>query len=266
MPIGLDQLVRVERGDGDTFVAVSVGLGAGTRLFGGQVAGQALSAACQTVAAGQLPHSLHAYFLAMARPDIPVRYDVTRSRDGRTFAARHVRAVQREQVIFEMLASFQHDEPGRDWQHRGEPVGPVYTVPVSARPGFEWLTDAATGLDLCPLEGWGDTQSIHPFWFRTVPPVGDDPSVNAAALAYVTDMGLMATAREPGAGREYAVAASIDHAVWFHRPPRTDEWMLYRSEPVAHVGTRGAARGEILTADGQLVATVAQEALWRPVT
>lgn len=234
------------------------------RLFGGQVAAQALMAACATVAPERPPHSLHAYFIRMGRADAPIEYLVDRTRDGRAFCTRHVTVRQEGQAILELLASFQEPEPGRDWQRPGPPIGGVPQPPENPR---KRLAHLRSHLDVRQVDpdssrGW----RIHPFWFRATPPMGSDPAHNAAMLTYVSDIALMANAREPGTDDPMALAASIDHALWFHRPPRVDEWLLFSAEPVAHIGTRGTVHGAFHTAEGRLVATVAQEGLLRPAT
>jgi acyl-CoA thioesterase-2 len=233
------------------------------RLFGGQVAAQALLAASRTVEADRPPHSLHAYFIRMGRPDVPITYDVARSRDGRSFATRHVTVRQDDDVVLEMLASFAAPEPGNDWQMVTEPVGEVPAQPDD--PAHPRLAHLANHLDVRqpearPTGSW----RVHPLWFRASPPIGDDPALNAAALTYVSDIAFMASARQPGTSQPMRTAASLDHAIWFHRPPRVDDWLLFRTESVAHIGTRGMVRGTLQTSGGDLVATVTQEALLRP--
>ena len=234
------------------------------RLFGGQVAAQALVAACRTVPDKRPPHSLHAYFVRAGTNDAPVQYKVHRVRDGRTFSTRHVAACQDDEVIFEFLGSFEHPEDGPDWQTPPPPIGDVPESPagsVDAR-----LAHTAGHLEIRLLnEPTADGWRMHPFWFRTVPAIGEDSTLNAAVLTYVSDIALMASAREPGTQRPMSAVASIDHALWFHRLPRTDEWLLCTAEPVANIGARGTVRGTFHTRSGVLIASVAQEALLRPL-
>lgn len=233
------------------------------RLFGGQVAAQALLAACRTVHDDRLPHSLHAYFIRVGRPDVPLLYEVDRTRDGRSFATRHVTVVQGGRVILELLSSFQHPEPGADWQMEGTTAGEV--PPHRDNPPHPRLAHLSNHLDVRLVEPrHPKTWRVHPYWFRTDPPVGDDAASNAALLTYVSDIALMASAREPGVEQPMRDRASLDHAIWFHRPPHVDDWLLFTTEPVAQIGTRGMVRGTFHDQAGRLIATVAQEALLRP--
>jgi acyl-CoA thioesterase-2 len=231
------------------------------RLFGGQIAAQALLAAARTV--DRPAHSLHGYFILPGRPHVPVTYHVDRTRDGRSFSTRHVTARQDGVAIFELLASFHEPEPGIDWQSEPPPLPPVPDQPIE--PFFPMAF--ARRLDVRPTSppaedgGW----RIHPYWVKTAQPIGDDPVLNIAVLTYVSDLALMAGARAPGTWVPMAAAASIDHAVWFHRVPAVDDWLLFSTETVANVGTRGLVRGSFHTQDGKLVATVTQEALLRPL-
>lgn len=233
------------------------------RLFGGQVAAQALLAASHTVGADRPAHSMHGYFILPGRLGVPITFHVDRTRDGRSFSTRHVTARQDGVAIFELLASFQAPEPGIDYQAEPPTIGAVPDDTVE--PFFPM--SFARQLDVRPLSppaedgGW----RIHPYWVKTTQPVGDDPLLNIAVLTYVSDLALMAGARAPGTWVPMAAAASVDHAVWFHRIPAVDEWLLFSTETVANIGTRGLVRGSIHTADGVLVATVTQEALLRPL-
>ena len=258
----IEQLVGMQPVAEDIFEA-PVTTDGPPRLFGGQVAAQAVLAAARTVDADRPAHSLHGYFILPGRPGVPLTYHVDRTRDGRSFSTRHVRACQEGRAIFEMLASFQAPEPGIDWQADGPPVGPV---PDGKTEPFFPMTFARQ-LDVRPLSppaedgGW----RIHPYWVKTVQPIGDDPVLNIAVLTYISDLALMAGARAPGTWVPMAAAASVDHAMWFHRVPAVDEWLLFSTETVANVGTRGLVRGSFHTSEGVLVATVTQEALLRPM-
>lgn len=199
----------------------------------------------------------------MGKNDVPVTYEVDRTRDGRSFSTRHVKVLQEGKAILEMMASFHTGEPGGDWQM---PTPPIGDVPAERdEPAHPRMAHLANHLDVRLVEErHPKTWRVHPFWFRTDPPIGDDPATNLAMLAYVSDIALMASAREPGKPQPMAVTASLDHAIWFHRQPKLDEWLLFSTEGVAHIGTRGVARGYFHTADGVLVATVTQEGLLRP--
>lgn len=257
----IEQLVGVRHLGDDVYEAAATPDGP-PRLFGGQIAAQALLAAARTVDGERPAHSLHGYFILPGRPEVPVSYHVDRTRDGRSFSTRHVTARQDGAAIFELLASFHSPEPGIDWQTTPPPIA---EVPATGSEPLFPMTFARQ-LDVRPLGppaedgGW----RIHPYWVKTVHPIGDDPVLNTAVLTYVSDLALMAGARAPGAWVPMAAAASIDHALWFHRIPVVDDWLLFSTETVANIGTRGLVRGSFHTSAGRLVATVTQEALLRP--
>jgi acyl-CoA thioesterase-2 len=251
-------LLRFDR-NGDTFVARRPAA-PGDRLFGGLVAAQALAAACATVDDEKLPQSLHAYFVRGGEPGVDIELVVERTRDGRSFDTRRVTASQGELVIFEMLASFHRPESGADL-HPPAPsrcelddTAPVL-VPGELQQRFEIR---APGTKTAMFSG-------PPYWIRSVEPVEDDPISQACALAYMSDIALMAAARPPGtplmAG--IAMAASLDHSIWFHRPFRPDRWHRYEAGSLNNNDARGLALGAFYDADDTLVATMAQEALWR---
>jgi acyl-CoA thioesterase-2 len=251
--------LELEQLDGDQFLA-SPQDGALERSFGGQVAAQALRAAGLTVDARRRAHSLHAYFIRPGRPGGPLRFEVTRTRDGRAFSTRNVTACQEGKPIFEMIASFHEPEPGEDWQAAApESVPP----PDGLRPvRLSLLFGDDQPVEIRPVAppGPGPFPISHPFWARATTPVGADPARHACVLTYLSDLAVVRAARSPGS---QALGVSLDHAIWFHRPPRVDQWLLYSMSPVAHVGTRGLAQGSVRTLDGTLVASVAQEALLR---
>ncbi|TDB98772.1 acyl-CoA thioesterase domain-containing protein [Actinomadura sp. 7K534] len=262
VPTELTRMFELAALGGDSFLATSPPVGR-PRLFGGQVAGQSLRAACLT-ADGRPPHSLHAYFIRPGTPDEPLAFDVSRTRDGRSFSTRHVTASQGGKPILELIASFHDPEDGFDWQD-GAPAG------VPGPEGLEPLELPAflrhpPGFDVRvvnpPPEG--EWPVAHPFWIRAAGPLDDDPALHACLVAYLSDMGVVSSARAPGSPRDLVTAVTLDHAVWFHRPPRADRWLLYSVGPVANHGARGLARGTLHTADGTLVASIAQEALLRP--
>ncbi|MQA93247.1 MAG: acyl-CoA thioesterase II [Streptosporangiales bacterium] len=250
----------LEQLDSDLFVAPPGGFG-WQRTFGGQVVAQALRAAVLTVDPGRQVHSLHSYFIRGGRLAEPVHLEVTRTRDGGSFSTRSVTAVQEGKPIFELMASFQDQQPGEDWQAATPPSvpGPDALDPVD----FGVLTST---FDVRPVNGprsdWSPVS--HPFWFRVTEPVGDDPAMHTCLLAYMSDLVVVRAAASPVLREEPTTRASLDHAVWFHRIPRVDEWLLCDINPAAHIGQRGLAQGSMLTADGTLVASIAQEALLRP--
>jgi acyl-CoA thioesterase II len=251
------------------------------RVFGGQVLAQALAAAIRTVEPSRICHSLHAYFLRPGDPRIPILYEVDRARDGGSFSARRVVAIQHGAQIFNLAASFQTAQTGFDHQF------PMPDVPTP-----EALEDAGQVLirradqfpepvrawilrprpfELRPviLDGPGDRPPRPPFdciWFRPVGPVPDDIGLRQILLAYVSDMTLLGTALLPhGKGFLSAVQmASIDHAMWFHRDAPLNDWLLYAQDSPSASGARGFSRGLIFTRTGTLIASVAQEGLIRP--
>jgi acyl-CoA thioesterase II len=232
------------------------------RLFGGQVAAQALLAASRTVDDHRPVHSLHAYFVRGGRPGVPLRYSVDRTRDGRSFTTRHVTAHQDGHAIFELLASFQHPEAGPDWQQPGPPIGEVPPPPAEGH-GFPFLT-ITEHLDIRRADPAPPTPAtIFPLWIRAHRPLGEDPAVHAALATFVSDLGIMAVCKGPGTTLPVVTTASLDHAVWFHRAPCLDDWLIYTAGTIANIGARGLARGSFHTRHGELVATITQEALLR---
>ncbi len=226
-------------------------------LYGGQVAAQALRAAGATVADERIPHSLHGYFLRPGRTDRPVIFHVDRDRDGGSFSARHVRAVQEGEVIFSMLASFHAAEAAVAYDGittRGGP-GPDTLV---ARPS-PLLVDVR---EITPTRiADGEVRHSDRFWVRAAQPLPDDPLVHACAIAYVSDLG-------SGFGQLDvddlpAGGPSIDHTIWFHEPIRADDWMLLELWPLKARSARGVYSGSLRAADGRLAAVLAQEMLLR---
>ncbi len=253
------------------------------RVFGGQVLGQALVAAERTVE-GRLPHSLHGYFLLPGDVDTPIVYQVDRIRDGRSFSARRVQAIQHGRPILSMIASFQVEEGGLEHAAPMPAVPAPETLPSSGSLVERWIAEAAPvppaiaeglrtplAVELRPIAPLsplrpavaGPAQAV---WFRTVDAVPDDPRLHRAILAYATDFALLGTALRPH-GRSWwqpsMAVASIDHALWFHRPARIDEWLLYVMDSPSAQSARGLARGTIFDRAGRLVASVAQEGLMR---
>lgn len=252
------------------------------RVFGGQVAAQALVAVGRTVDDDRRVHSLHSYFLRPGDPNIPIIYEVDRIRDGRSFTTRRVVAIQHGKAIFNLAASFQVDEEGPD--HAMEmPVVPapeeLPTFRERIEPYIEKLGPEATDwlvrerpIDSRPVDDphWLEPAPRPPaqdVWIKTNGTLPDDPLLHACVVAYASDLSLLDTATLPHAIGYNAgyMMASLDHAMWFHRPFRADEWLLYhQTSPSAH-GARGLALGHVFRADGVLVITVMQEGLLRPL-
>jgi acyl-CoA thioesterase-2 len=254
----LASLLELERLDRDLFRASNEPDASKRRsLYGGQVAGQALRAAGLTVPAERVPHSLHGYFLRPGLVDRPVILQVDRDRDGGSFSARHVRAVQDGEVIFSMIASFQAPEPSVLYD----------AVPTRGGGDPEALTSRASGLlidvrEVTPTRiGDGQLRHSDRLWVRAGAALPDDPLTHACALAYVSDLG-------SGFGQVEveglaAGGPSIDHSVWFHEPVRADEWMLLELWPLKAGNARGVYQGSLRSGSGKLGAVFAQEMLLR---
>jgi acyl-CoA thioesterase-2 len=252
------------------------------RVFGGQVAAQSLIAAGRTVADGrgvERPvHSLHAYFLRPGDPNIPILYQVDRIRDGRSFTTRRVAAVQRGEPIFHLSASFHVPEPGVIHQEQAPQVPDPETLPTWAEamaPYSQQVGDWATrprSIDVrhigepvrtSPVESSPRPPS-HQMWFRADGRLPDDPLLHACLVAYASDLTLLDTIMLPhGLIWTDGTQVSLDHAMWFHRTFRADEWLLYDQYSPTASGGRGLATGTIFTRDGRLAASVVQEGLLR---
>jgi acyl-CoA thioesterase II len=257
------------------------------RIFGGLVISQALVAAMRMVGDGIPPHSLHAYFILPGDPKLPIRYEVDNLRDGRSFATRRVVARQNGAAIFALSASFHRDEAGYDHQ-LPMPDVPAPETLMSEKDivaGFKdrlpesvqrfFLRDRPIELRPVSLKRYlgldlSDAERTHPVqhvWFRTTGPLPDDPKMHLAVLAYASDMTLVDTALVAHAKSVFnpdIQAASLDHAMWFHRDFRMDGWLLYAQDSPSSSRALGLARGLIYTSDGRLIASVAQEGLLRP--
>jgi acyl-CoA thioesterase-2 len=223
------------------------------RLFGGQVAAQALLAAGRTVPDGRLPHSLHGYFLRQGSTFRPTLFQVDRDRDGQSFSARRVVAIQDGEVIFNMSASFAVPRPGADKDAAGAPDIPPLDALAGVThprvPSFEFRS---------PDSG---QRLPSRFWIRcTDDGLRDDPLVHAAVLAYTSDI---STGLIPLEGGESLAGPSLDHAVWFHRPARMDDWTWQELTPHTVAGGRGWYTGAVYSPDGTRVASIAQETLFR---
>ena len=258
MPSWIADLVRLD-GSGDTF-RTSNALGAGPRLFGGLIAAQALAAAGATVDPDRLPQSLHAYFIKGGQVGVDVEYTVERTRDGRSFNTRRITAAQQGVPIFEMLASFHRPEATVDWQRPARPRLTLAEATTAVTPPERWADYFEARVAAGESREW----PIQPFWFRSRTPIEDDPLLRACALTFVSDLGMVTTARPPGADQPGpGGAASLDHALWWHRPADPNQWLCYDAVGVSHSDARGLAFGSIHDTAGVLVASVAQESLWR---
>jgi acyl-CoA thioesterase-2 len=277
-------LLDLEPAGADRFVGRSPASG-WARVYGGQVVAQALAAAARTVPE-RPPHSLHAYFLLGGDPAEPILFEVERVRDGRSFSTRRVTAVQRGEPIFVLAASFHVAEDGLEHQAPApiapppeQLVGPeaaLAAVPEAARKRLQALFDRVRPIEFLPIDlgrylplRAGETRAAkQSVWIRIGGPLPDDPMIHTAALAYLSDMTLLDTALVAHGhaifdGRHQV--ASLDHALWLHRPCRADEWLLYVQDSPSAGGARALTRGSMFNHDGVLVASVAQEGLIRPI-
>jgi acyl-CoA thioesterase-2 len=252
-------------------------------VFGGQVLGQALSAAQATVQGGRAAHSLHAYFLRAGDIEHPIVYDVDCTRDGSSFSVRRVSAIQHGKVIFFCAASFQGQEAGVEHQlSMPEVPQPEDIEPAPAVPAEVMATLPPKVQRWLSRRGPFEFRHVYPrdelnppkrppfqqVWFRLTEPVGDAPELHHALLAYASDFHLLGTANYPHGISYYqpnVQMASLDHALWFHRPFRADDWLLYSIDSPSAQNSRGLARGQIFNRQGQLVASTAQEGLIRVV-
>jgi acyl-CoA thioesterase-2 len=251
------------------------------RVFGGQVIGQALVAACRTVERRQ-PHSMHAYFLLPGDPKVPIVYEVDRIRDGKSFTTRRVIAIQHGQPIFSMSVSFHNNESGGLAHQIDMPIVPKpeelpseseireRVLPLMPDPVRRYY-ERERPIELRPVEygrylGKKSEDGKFNVWIRATGRLPDDPAIHRCVLAYASDMTLLDTALVPHGRTLFEkdfMAASLDHALWFHRPFRADEWLLYAQDSPSLAGARGFARGLVFASDGTLVASVAQEGLVR---
>jgi len=272
-------LMQLEPLGNDRFLAQSEDIGT-PAVFGGQVLGQSLAAASLTVGADRPVHSMHAYFL-LPGEHAPIEYSVDRVRDGRSFTTRHVVARQQERIIFEMSASFQTVDDGVDHQLAmpeveapegliseldqrlalGDRLPERWRIKGLEPHGIEYRRVEADDL-LTPVV----RPSESAIWMRAIAPLPDDPVVHRALLAYASDHGLLRAAMLPH-GLSFMSGqvrpASLDHAMWFHRDFRMDDWLLYVLDSPSASGARGLCRGSLFTRDGRLVASTAQEGMLR---
>lgn len=276
----LIELLALERIEENLFRGQSQDLGWG-RVFGGQVAGQALSAAVQTVPEDRICHSLHSYFLRPGATDKPIVYDVDRIRDGRSFTTRRVVAVQMGRPIFNLAASFQIVEDG--FEHQSEmpealqPEGLLSELEL-ARKIEDMIPESLREIALS--EGPIEVRPVSPYnhlrprprdpqklvWYRAVGSLPEAYAIHQYVLAYASDFHFLDTALHPHGEtwlNPYMQVASLDHAMWFHRPFRLDDWLLYSIESPSTSGGRGLVRGQFFDRSGQMVASAAQEGLIR---
>ena len=251
------------------------------RVYGGQVIGQALVAASRTVSTDRSAHSLHGYFLRAGDTDIPILYKVDRIRDGKSFTTRRVVAVQRGQAIFTMSISFQVDEGGLNHQFDMPDVpGPddlqtedeIRQVQSKNWPKeFQDSFSGSSAIQVKPIEPIDllnpkPAEPVQRCWVRCGDKLPDDPRIHQCVLAYLSDWSLLDTATRPHAVsfmQDNVQVASLDHAMWFHRPFRADEWLLYYQDSPSASGARGFNRGLIYNQSGELVASTTQEGLVR---
>jgi len=274
------QLLELERLEDNIFRGQSRDIRGDEQVFGGQVLGQALTAASYTTGLRQV-HSLHAYFLLPGDPNAPIVYEVDIARDGKSFSTRRVVAIQHGRPIFNMAASFQEPEEGFD-----------HAVPMPDVPGPDGLTDVrelpSEFFEKAPKKLRRIVAHVRPFdfrlvepsqidppvqaeprrhiWIKTVGPLPNSPDLHRNVLAYLSDYYLLITATRPHSvdfKPGNVQLATLDHAMWFHRPFRVDEWLLYAMESPSASGGRGLTLGRFFTQDGKLVATTAQEGVVR---
>ena len=284
MPPILGELVRLlalERIEENIFRGQSQDLGWGT-VFGGQVLGQALSAAAQTVPSERHVHSLHAYFLRPGDVSRPIVYEVDRIRDGGSFTTRRVVAIQAGRPIFNMSASFQVEEAGFEHQDEMPEAPPPESLPTDQERAvrlagrvpkvLQERAAAPRPFELRTADPEDDIFAPAPraprrlVWVRAVGQLPDDPALHRYLLAYASDFTFVTTSLLPHGVTWLSPAmqiASIDHVMWFHQPFRCDEWLLYVIESPAAHGARGLVRGRVFSRDGKLVATTGQEGLIR---
>ena len=280
--VDLTKILAVRRVEDDLFEG-SVGPSIGPRLFGGQAVAQALLAACEEEDAGRLPHSLHAHFLKAGSSNDPVLYRVSTLSKGRSFATRRVDGIQDDTIIFTMTASFHVEEAGFEHESPAPFELDVETalaslarwrdhnVKVSDSPIISRLQNRP--IEIVPLDPGSlfGTRAREPrtgVWMRMRDPAGPDPLVQRALLAYASDMMFLRNAMLPHSirpGSSKVQAASLDHAIWFHKTPDLDRWHLFATEsPWAGYG-RGLNRGHFYDEEGRMVASVTQESLMRPM-
>jgi acyl-CoA thioesterase-2 len=248
------------------------------RVFGGQVAGQALVAAGRTVADDRPVHSLHSYFIRPGDPSVPIVYEVDRVRDGRSFTTRRVVAIQHGKAIFTLSASFQLDQPGIEHQSSMPDVAAPDDLPTlderyATAPAEYGATRRPRPIDLRYVDdpSWdqranGPREGTHSVWIRANGRLPDDPLLHVCVLTYASDLTLLDTVlvrHGLAHGHDKIAMASLDHAMWFLRPLRVDEWILYSMKSPAARGSRGLATGRFFARDGTHLVSVVQEGMIR---
>jgi acyl-CoA thioesterase-2 len=275
---GLLRLLELERVEINIFRGASRDIGS-PQVYGGQVLGQALQAAYATVDEDRVVHSLHAYFLRRGDFNAPIVYFVDRSRDGHSFASRRVTAIQHGEQIFNCSASFQRPEQGFEHQLAMPQVPFPEELPESLTLDSEFLQGLSPRLQqlvyerpiefrVVPMSATATLAGAprQLLWIRTVDRLPDGDRLHRCLLAYASDFHLLGTAlmrHENSIAKGRLIIASIDHVMWFHRPARMDEWLLYAADSPSASGARGYTRGSLFTREGVLVASTAQEGLVR---
>ncbi len=277
----LIELLQLERLEVNLFRGQSHSVGSG-RVFGGQVMAQALSAAMQTVPDDRFVHSLHSYFLLPGDLNVPIVFEVERTRDGGSFTTRRVKAIQHGQAIFFLAASFQLAQDGYEHQMEMPRVSKPDDLPSwegmakqfgdIIPPNLKRMLDVQRPIEFRPVEFINPLAKekydpVRHVWMKARGEMPEDRRLHDLVLAYTSDYNLLTTALLPhGLAADFSslTLASIDHAMWFHRPFRIDEWLLYALDSPSASGARGFTRGKIFTLEGELVASVAQEGLMRP--
>jgi acyl-CoA thioesterase II len=278
----LQQQFELERLEVNLFRGQSRDTGS-PQVFGGQVLGQALKAASATIDDSRKVHSLHAYFLRRGDFTRPIVYSVDRSRDGGSFSTRRVLAIQDGEQIFICSASFQIEEQGLEYQASAPQVPPPEELqPLAKPPQAEidklpeklrrWL-EIERPFEFRPVQPYNPlrpvaSEPVRQIWMRAVDKLPDDDALHRCMLAYMSDYWLLDTTTMPHGSsflRGNLIMASIDHAIWFHRPARVDDWLLYCLDSPSSSGARGFARGSLYSRSGVLVASTAQEGLIRLV-
>jgi acyl-CoA thioesterase-2 len=275
---GLVQLLDLEAIERDIFRGASTQTH-WQRVFGGQVAGQALVAAGRTVADDRRVHSLHSYFVRPGDPTIPIVYEVDRVRDGRSFSTRRVIAVQRGETIFSLSASFQLEQEGIDHQTPMPEVPAPETLPAlvnrygNSPDAAEFYRSMPKPIDLRYVDDppWqqhahGPREGVSRVWMKADGKLPDDPLLHVCVLTYASDMTLLDSVlvrHGIAPGLDDVSMASLDHAMWFERPFRADEWLLYSTKSPSASGGRGLATGRFYTQDGRQVCSVVQEGMVR---
>lgn len=278
----LVQLLDLETLETNLFRGQSRDLG-GKSVYGGQVIGQALVAAARTVE-GAVPHSLHAYFLRPGDMAQPIVYDVDRVRDGRSFIARRVQAIQNGLPILSMIASFQRPEGGLEHQIAMPDVPGPDELEFAHVLRQRWAREGGAlpervraaltrelAIEFKPVKPWNPLkpekrEPVQHIWLRAGGALPADPLLHTCVLAYATDFNLLSTALLPHGKTWFGpemIVASIDHALWFHREVRADDWLLYAMDSPTAQGARGFSRGSIFDRRGRLVCSVTQENLMR---